>query len=49
MERVQYGIADIGFRYAVLKGGFIELNNRKHRPSASCGLYRSCFEYSPMG
>jgi hypothetical protein len=30
MERVQYGIADIGFRYAVLEGGFIELNNRKH-------------------
>jgi hypothetical protein len=30
MERVPHGITDIGFRYAMLKGGFIELNNRKH-------------------
>jgi hypothetical protein len=30
MERMPHGITDIVFRYAMLEGGLIELNNRKH-------------------
>ncbi|MDR1179606.1 MAG: hypothetical protein LBK44_03810 [Spirochaetales bacterium] len=30
MERVPHGITDVDFRYTVLEGGLIELNNWKH-------------------